>query len=36
MRLPATEFESRTARLLEYVKQEQLAGVVLFDNFHIT
>ncbi len=30
------EFQERTTRLLEYLKRENLAGVVLFDNYHIT
>jgi len=36
LRLPSTEFQARTRRLLEYVRQQQWYGVVLFDNYHIT
>ena len=36
LRLPASEFQFRAKRLLEYIKRQQLQGVVLFDNFHIT
>lgn len=33
--ITSSEFESRTSRLLDYVKAEKLDGVVLFDNFYI-
>lgn len=36
LRIPATEFQARTQRLLEYVKKQAWHGVVLFDNYHIT
>jgi Xaa-Pro aminopeptidase len=36
LRLPPTEFQFRAKRLLDYVKRQQLNGVVLFDNFHVT
>ena len=35
LRLGPSEFQSRAERLLGCVKQQQLSGVVLFDNFHI-
>ena len=36
LQVPDGEYQSRAARLLEHIKSQQLAGVVLFDNFHIT
>jgi len=36
LKLPSTEFHFRAKRLLEYVKRQQLSGVALFDNFHVT
>jgi Xaa-Pro dipeptidase len=36
LRLPSVEFQSRSQRLLEYIRQQQWRGVVLFDNYHIT
>lgn len=33
--IPDSEYQSRTGRLLEQIKRQQLAGVVLFDSFHI-
>ncbi len=36
LQLPPSEFQSRTRRLLEFVKQQPWSGIVLFDNFHIT
>ncbi len=35
LQISKSEFQSRAARLLEHVKGQQLAGAVLFDNFHI-
>lgn len=35
MQISKTEFNQRTQQLLDHVKREQLAGVVLFDNFYI-
>ena len=35
IRIPRSEFEARTQKLLAHVRQEKLTGVVLFDNFHI-
>ncbi len=34
-RITSNEFQSRTQRLLEYVKQQAWHGVALFDNYHI-
>lgn len=36
LQIQPDEFQSRAARLLDYLKRQQLASVVLFDNFHIT
>jgi Xaa-Pro aminopeptidase len=36
LQLSPTEFESRADRLLARVRDLQLRGIVLFDNFHIT
>ncbi len=36
LQINPAEYQARTTRLLEYVKRENLAGVVLFDNYHIT
>jgi Xaa-Pro dipeptidase len=33
--IPPHEFHSRAARLLEHVRAQDLAGVVLFDNFYV-
>lgn len=35
LQIPSTEFQSRTGQLLQYIKREQLTGVVLFDNFYV-
>lgn len=35
IRIPRSEFQARTAKLLAHIRAEKLAGVVLFDNFHI-
>ncbi|MDE3089640.1 MAG: aminopeptidase P family protein [Chloroflexota bacterium] len=36
LQLAPSEFQSRADRLREFAKRQQLSGVVLFDNFHIT
>lgn len=36
LQLQASEFQSRANRLLDYVKQQEWNGVVLFENFHVT
>src|SRR5438270_10453426 len=33
--IPRSEFEARATRLLAYLGEQQLSGVVLFDNFYI-
>lgn len=35
-RIPPVEYDARAARLLEQLKSLNLAGIVLFDNFHIS
>ncbi len=35
IRIPGSEFDARRHKLLEYLKQENLSGVVLFDNYYI-
>jgi Xaa-Pro aminopeptidase len=36
LQIQPDEFQSRATRLAEYLKSQQLASIVLFDNFHIT
>ena len=35
IRIPRSEFQARADKLLAHIRSEKLAGVVLFDNFHI-
>jgi len=35
LQLPPAEFDSRVDRVLAYVRSQNLAGVILFDNFYI-
>jgi Xaa-Pro aminopeptidase len=35
IKITRAEFQSRADKLLAYVQQEKLSGVVLFDNYHI-
>lgn len=35
MQISSSEYHSRAEQLLQYLKREHLAGIVLFDNFHI-
>jgi Xaa-Pro dipeptidase len=34
--ITSSEFHARTRKLLDYLKRQQMSGVVLFDNFHVT
>jgi Xaa-Pro aminopeptidase len=35
LQIPPSEYQSRAERLLQFLRQERLAGVVVFDNFYI-
>lgn len=36
LKISPTEFESRAKQLLGYLKNQQMNGIVLFDNFHVS